>query len=83
MRYHMAAFFGGFLLDLILGDPYVLPHPVRLIGRMIAGIEKRVLKQNYSNKKKFYLGTGIGQEQSLYCGKAPEARATTARLDFS
>ncbi len=59
MRYHMAAFFGGFLLDLILGDPYVLPHPVRLIGRMIAGIEKRVLKQNYSNKKKFYLGAGM------------------------
>lgn len=56
MRYHMAAFFGGFLLDLILGDPYALPHPVRLIGRMTAGIEKKVLKQNYSNKKKFYLG---------------------------
>ena len=46
MRYHMAAFFGGFLLDLILGDPYVLPHPVRLIGRMTAGIEKRTRKSN-------------------------------------
>ena len=59
MRYHMAAFFGGFLLDLVLGDPYALPHPVRLIGWMTAGIEKRVLKQNYSNKKKFYLGAGM------------------------
>lgn len=59
MRYHMAAFFGGFLLDLVLGDPYMLPHPVRLIGWMTAGIEKRVLKRNYSNKKKFYLGAGM------------------------
>ena len=29
----------GFLLDLLLGDPYRLPHPVRLIGRGIAGLE--------------------------------------------
>lgn len=56
MRYHMAAFFGGFLLDLMLGDPYVLPHPVRLIGAMIAGIEKRILRKEYSHRKKFYLG---------------------------
>ena len=26
----------GFLLDLLLGDPHWLPHPVRLIGWMIA-----------------------------------------------
>ena len=25
----------GFVLDLILGDPYSLPHPIRLIGTMI------------------------------------------------
>ena len=29
--YHMIAFIGGFLLDLLLGDPYTFPHPVRLI----------------------------------------------------
>lgn len=29
----------GFLLDLLLGDPYWLPHPIRLIGRGIAGLE--------------------------------------------
>lgn len=30
----------GFALDSMLGDPYTLPHPIRLIGRMIARLEK-------------------------------------------
>lgn len=30
----------GFLLDCILGDPYSLPHPIRLIGRLISALEK-------------------------------------------
>lgn len=34
----------GFLLDLTLGDPPRLPHPIRLIGLMIAGGEKLVRK---------------------------------------
>lgn len=29
----------GFLLDLCFGDPYWMPHPVRLIGRMISWSE--------------------------------------------
>lgn len=29
----------GFFLDLIFGDPYELPHPIRLIGSMIAKLE--------------------------------------------
>ncbi len=32
----------GALLDSLLGDPYWLPHPVRLTGRMIAILEKFV-----------------------------------------
>lgn len=32
--------FLGFLIDCILGDPYSLPHPIRLIGSLIAGLEK-------------------------------------------
>lgn len=43
MRYHMTAFFLGFLLDLLLGDPYCLPHPVRLIGSLIVKSEQRLL----------------------------------------
>ena len=32
----------GFLLDAILGDPYSMPHPVRLIGKLIAGLSGSV-----------------------------------------
>ncbi len=32
----------GFLTDAVVGDPYSLPHPVRLIGRLISFLEKKV-----------------------------------------
>lgn len=32
--------FAGFVLDCILGDPYSLPHPIRLIGKLISATEK-------------------------------------------
>lgn len=32
----------GFLLDLILGDPHWLPHPIRLIGNLISKGEKAI-----------------------------------------
>ncbi len=32
----------GFILDLLLGDPENWPHCVRLIGRLITGLEKRL-----------------------------------------
>ena len=35
----------GFLLDLILGDPPKLYHPVRWIGKEISFLEKRLLKR--------------------------------------
>ncbi len=35
----------GFMLDMILGDPYSLPHPIRLIGRLIAALEKAMRKR--------------------------------------
>ncbi|MDO5415561.1 MAG: adenosylcobinamide-phosphate synthase CbiB [Lachnospiraceae bacterium] len=40
--YHILAFGGGFLLDLLLGDPEWLPHPIRLIGGLTAYLEKRL-----------------------------------------
>lgn len=45
MRYHMIAFFAGFVLDLIFGDPHWLPHPIRLIGRLIGLLEKWLYKK--------------------------------------
>ncbi len=32
----------GFLLDALIGDPHSLPHPIRLIGRLISALEKLV-----------------------------------------
>lgn len=34
----------GFLLDLILGDPEWMPHPVRLLGRATSAMERRLRK---------------------------------------
>ena len=57
IRYHMIAFFVGFVLDLLLGDPYRLPHPVRAIGRGISFWEKRFLgRENLTPKDKRRLG---------------------------
>lgn len=51
MMYHMIAFFAGFLLDLLFGDPHFLPHPIRLIGRLITFLEKKL----YDEKKNLLL----------------------------
>ena len=42
----------AYLLDLILGDPYWFPHPVRFIGKYITFIENRI----YSLKNKRVYG---------------------------
>ena len=42
--------FFGFLIDCILGDPYSLPHPIRLIGSLIAGLEK-LLRTRIKNER--------------------------------
>ena len=38
--YHLAAILAGYLLDLCLGDPHSMPHPVRAIGNLIVWLEK-------------------------------------------
>lgn len=49
MKYHIIAFFSGFVLDLFLGDPYFMPHPIRLIGGFISHME-RILRKEGENK---------------------------------
>ncbi|MED9903843.1 MAG: adenosylcobinamide-phosphate synthase CbiB [Lachnospiraceae bacterium] len=44
MKYHIAAFVAGYVLDLLLGDPYWLPHPIRLIGWLITKLEKQLYR---------------------------------------
>lgn len=42
MCYHIFAFIAGFVLDLLIGDPHFIPHPVRLIGSLISFFDKRL-----------------------------------------
>ncbi|MBR1628519.1 MAG: cobalamin biosynthesis protein CobD [Lachnospiraceae bacterium] len=43
MRQHIIGFFAGFCLDLLIGDPHELPHPIRLIGRWIGWLDRRLM----------------------------------------
>ena len=43
----------AYILDLILGDPHRIPHPVQIIGKLISFLEKKLI--NLPNKK-FYGG---------------------------
>lgn len=54
MCYHIFAFIAGFVLDLLIGDPHFIPHPVRLIGSLISSLDKRLncdAGYNISEKK--------------------------------
>lgn len=48
MIYHVMAFVAGYIIDLIIGDPYWLPHPIRLIGRVIGVIEKNLNSERHN-----------------------------------
>lgn len=54
MCYHIFAFIAGFVLDLLIGDPHFIPHPVRLVGSLISFCDKRLncdAGYNISEKK--------------------------------
>ena len=53
--YHILAFFVGFILDMLFGDPYWLPHPIRLIGNLIAALDRKLLGEN-DKKNPFFRG---------------------------
>lgn len=52
MKYHMIAFFAGFCLDMLFGDPYWLPHPIRLMGNLISSLERMLIGEKESRKEK-------------------------------
>ena len=51
LRLHCLALLAGFLLDLLLGDPAWLYHPVRVIGTYIARMEARLRKRGGDLRK--------------------------------
>ena len=51
MSYHIAGFFLGFVLDLLFGDPYWLPHPIRMIGTLIGALDKKLMRVRDGNER--------------------------------
>lgn len=47
---NILSIYTGYALDLIIGDPYSLPHPVRFIGKLISFVEKQIRKIITSDK---------------------------------
>jgi len=45
----------GFILDLILGDPLWLPHPIRLFGRMVSFFERMFNRGQHKLFKGFWV----------------------------
>ena len=56
MIYHTMAFVLGFILDLLIGDPHFLPHPVVLIGKLISYAEKKLRKKTDSDQDEIRKG---------------------------
>lgn len=46
----------AFVLDLILGDPYHWPHPIKVIGNYISFFKKNMLTDKLSTKQKYLMG---------------------------
>lgn len=54
--YYIIPVIAGWILDLIIGDPHCICHPVRLIGWLIGKLDKMLYKDTDSNRKKYYKG---------------------------
>ncbi len=49
--YHIGGFFTGFILDIVFGDPYWMPHSIKLIGNLIDRLEKALNKGSHKIEK--------------------------------
>ena len=58
----------GVVLDLILGDPQGWPHPVRLMGKLCGGLEKRLLKETDTGERKRRFGFLLVVLMLAICG---------------
>ena len=59
MTISLVALVMGYILDLIFGDPYWMPHPVRFIGNLISILEKVIRRFMPKTKRGEYIGGSI------------------------
>lgn len=77
--YHMTAFTIGFVMDLLFGDPYWLPHPIRWIGRLIGWLDRKLLgetdgavRNEAGREEKGKVACGVrASSGTLFCGSSP------------
>ena len=74
LLFHIIAFVLGFFLDLLIGDPHWIYHPVRLIGLLISLCEKIFL-----GKKSKAESDSTGEETS---GKTDDKKAENTKIFF-
>lgn len=56
---HMIALTAGYLLDLVIGDPHGIPHPVVAIGKLISFLEKKLLHTGEGNSDNDIRHSGV------------------------
>ena len=64
-KYIPIAVFLGILIDVVLGDPRFLMHPVQVIGKVIEGLEKGLRKKSFFETRR----DGESGECEKDCGK--------------
>jgi adenosylcobinamide-phosphate synthase len=45
-------FLGAYIVDIVIGDPHRLPHPVVIIGKLVKFLEDKVRSFPFLDKKK-------------------------------
>lgn len=58
MKWSLCALVIGFCMDLLIGDPHSLPHPVVGIGKLISGLEK-VFRRVFPKTEGGEIGAGV------------------------
>ena len=59
MRFGIMALIAGYILDLLMGDPEWLYHPVQLIGKLISRLEKRLRAQSGNLRRSAVILTAV------------------------
>ena len=71
MELSLLAVILGFILDLIVGDPHWLYHPIRLVGHLISGLEK-LLRRIFPKTEQ---GADGWNHHGCYLGTSPGGRS--------